>query len=384
MFVAETLASQIVASKGNLGEITEILSGRRQMTGVRAVKIAYPSCAVEFDAILNSLGICTDDLDDKSGLIFNYFTNRLSKCPICGKVIIKGQGACSPEHIALLPHRRKSGVHLSKDIVYTSSEDIIRKMTEHLDTLNISYTVVNSSILIKESKLVIKVNKTQDSGTLLDLTEKCQELGYSVFHIFEFDRIDIWLSMIDNKLGLNTKIFARKCVVKDVPNDAALEFLNDNHIQGKSNSSVRLGLYHGDRLVSLMTFSKARFTKHFDWELVRFCSLKGYTVVGAASRLFKHFIQEYSPKSITSYANRRFSQGNLYKVLGFDLIQISKPNYQYIKDHKVYNRVHFQKHKLVNLPEYKATLTEVEIMERSGYSRLFDCGNYVFGLVVTM
>ena len=56
----------------------------------------------------------------------------------------------------------------------------------------------------------------------------------------------------------------------------ARKFLEDNHLQGYANSKIRLGLYYNEELVSLMTFSKPRYTKNYDWELVRFCTLRGY------------------------------------------------------------------------------------------------------------
>lgn len=382
--VTDQLTHDIIASSGDYAKIAELLKGRRQMTGVKAVFQAYPSLEPQFDQILGDLKLNLKDQMDKASMIFNFFTKRLTKCPVCGKVIVKGQSACSPEHLELIPQRKNTGKQLAKEVVYFSPETIKQTVTEHLDGLGIAYTVHNSGIFIESRKLLVKIDSSDSTGDLLELTEKCSKLGVTVFHIFEFDRLDIWLSMIDNKLGLNQRVFARNCQIKEVSNLEALDFLDRNHIQGKSNGSVRLGLYQGDRLLSLMTFSKARFTKHFEWELVRFCTLRGYTVVGAASKLFQHFLRVYQPKSCTSYANRRFSQGNLYKVLGFDLIQISKPNYQYVKDQKVYSRVHFQKHRLVSMPEYRPDLTEVEIMERSGYKRIFDCGNFVFGYVASI
>ena len=49
-------------------------------------------------------------------------------------------------------------------------------------------------------------------------------------------------------------------------------FLEKNHIQGKVGSSVNIGLYHQDKLVSLMTFGKPRMDKVYEYELLRFCN----------------------------------------------------------------------------------------------------------------
>jgi hypothetical protein len=81
-----------------------------------------------------------------------------------------------------------------------------------------------------------------------------------------------------------------------------------------------------------MTFSKTRFSKKYEWELVRFSNKLGYHIPGAAGKLLKYFERNYQPKSLVSYADRRWSQGKLYKALGFTLDTISPPNYWYWKD----------------------------------------------------
>ncbi len=232
----------------------------------------------------------------------------------------------------------------------------------------------------------------------LEKLENCIDKGITLYTIFEGENLDLWLSMINNKLKLNTKVYARDCFVKELSNKEVKDFLNDNHIQGFVNSRIVLGLFINQNkensynftkvknkenpiLVSVMTFSKPRFNKKYDYELIRFCSLKGYSIIGGASKLFKFFLRNYEAKKIISYANRRFSQGNIYEVLGFKKIGVSTPNYFYFKedDFTLYSRVKFQKHKLSKiLPNYNKNLTESENMFNNGYRRIFDCGNLIY------
>ena len=216
----------------------------------------------------------------------------------------------------------------------------------------------------------------------LEKTNLVESKGVQLFHIFEGEDLDIWISMIKNKLGLNTKIYARKCLVKEVSSQEARKFLEDNHLQGYSNSKIRLGLYYNEELVSLMTFSKPRYTKNYDWELVRFCTLKGYNVVGGASKLLSSFRSNYKG-SIISYANRRWSNGDLYRKLGFREINRTSPGYFYFKESEMilYTRDKFQKHKLKDLLEtFDENLTEEENMFENDYRKIYDCGNIVFVL----
>ena len=212
----------------------------------------------------------------------------------------------------------------------------------------------------------------------LDKTTRCLEKGYQLFHIFESDDIEIWQSMINNKLGLNKRIYARKCEIREVNFTDSMKFLEENHLQGFCPSSIRYGLYHDDKLVQLITFGKSRFDKSYDYELLRLCTLKGYCVVGGSSKLFKHSLK-FVKGNIISYANRRFSCGEIYKQLGFELKGESAPSYFYNKSGKMYSRLGFQKHKLKDvLDKFDDSLSEYDNMLNNGYDRIYDCGNLVF------
>ena len=223
--------------------------------------------------------------------------------------------------------------------------------------------------------------KNLDRNYHLNKTELCISKGYDLFHIFESDNIDIWLSMINNRLGLNERIYARKCIIKELKTTEIKDFLNNNHLQGFINSSINLGLYYNNELVSVMTFSKPRFNKNYDYELIRFCNKLNTSVIGSASKLFNYFIKNYNPKSIISYANRRFSNGSIYETLGFKFLRKTEPNYFYFKRNVgiLMSRNQFQKHKLKDkLDIYNPELSEQENMFNNDYRRIYDCGNLVY------
>ena len=219
-------------------------------------------------------------------------------------------------------------------------------------------------------------------------TQKAEAQGIQLFHIFENEWSDlakrsIWKSVIANKLHQNKKIGARKTEIRYVSSLDAKKFEQENHLQGPGISKIKIGLYHLNTLVSLMTFSKGRgsISAKYEWELVRFCSKKGVNVQGGASKLFKYFTRTYKPSSIVSFANRRWSQGNLYTKLGFTESHVSPPNYFYFNNNKnkLYSRNKFQKHKLKGLLEvFDESKTEWQNMNINGYRKIYDSGNYVF------
>lgn len=215
-----------------------------------------------------------------------------------------------------------------------------------------------------------------------DKTNKCKELDLQLIHIMQEDWLnhkDIVKSRISNLLGKSTKIYARKCILKEIPFPRA--FLNTNHIQGAGTITTHnYGLFYNEELVAVMTFSKPRFTTNQDFELVRYCSKLNTTIVGGASKLFKAFTNNNPNTTIVSYSDRKWSQGNLYKTLGFQHSHTSQPNYRYYSGNVSLSRYQCQKHLLKDkFPKhFDPKLSESEIMSNAGYSKVYDAGSDVW------
>lgn len=213
-------------------------------------------------------------------------------------------------------------------------------------------------------------------------TSLCEDMGIRLIQIFETEWInqsDIVKSRIASLIGRSTRVFARKCKLIPVDFGTAKQFCNDNHIQGHAVHSIALGLEYQGELISLVTFGKPRYDDHADWELIRFANKLGLTVVGGASKLLAAFKRSHPSATIISYADRRWSQGNLYHQLGFELAGTTRPNYYYFhaKDGMVLqSRIKYQKHKLSQLlPTFNEHRSESQNMYDHGYSRIWDCGN---------
>lgn len=133
-----------------------------------------------------------------------------------------------------------------------------------------------------------------------------------------------------NVFFVKIQIGARKCVLKKVDPKEENRFLNGSHLQGYRKSLVCYGLFHEGDLVQIMSFSKPRYRKSVEYELLRLCTAPGIIVQGGAERLLHAFKEEYHPTSIVSYCNRDKFEGNVYNRLGFESESIA-PSVFYVR-----------------------------------------------------
>lgn len=303
--------------------------------------------------------------------------------------------------------RHKRGSLKEADIInYIKSlgiENVMKSNRKILAPRELDVFVPDYNVAIEYDGVMFHSQGRYTQGKVADVTpyyhlaktKDCNKLGIQLLHIFENEwsnnpeKRDIWKSMICSRLGCSEKIYARKLRVVKVGSNEAISFCEVNHLQGPVRSSYNYALVDdNDEIFALMTFGKPRFNKNYDWELLRFCCKKYTNVIGGASRLLKHFKEEHEG-SIISYANLRWSNGNLYEKLGFELVGTTEPNYFYFKtsdgrkpvDLVLHSRLEFQKHKLKEkLEVYDENLSEKENMYMNNYRTIYDCGNLVYVL----
>jgi hypothetical protein len=216
----------------------------------------------------------------------------------------------------------------------------------------------------------------------------CKEQGIKLLTIFEnewYHKNDIIKSMIKSRLGFSEKIMARKTKFEKIDNDVAKSFHGKYHINGGINSSQNFALIHNDEIVSVLSLSKSRFDKKYEYEIIRYSTKLNTTVVGGFSKLIKNVILELNSSSIVTYADLRFGNGDVYQTCGFNFIGTTVPNYWYIHKNRLedgfINRMAFQKKKLIAMGWGSEDQTETEIMVSKNYFKIYDCGNNKFGLI---
>ena len=202
----------------------------------------------------------------------------------------------------------------------------------------------------------------------LNKTKKCAEQGIQLIHIFEDEwtnKKEICKGIIAARLGKNTVIIdGNTCEVREINNEMAKNFLDDNHLLGNSRGGINLALYHDNEIQMCMTFTDGN-KKKIQWELTRMATKINTAIKDGAIKLWEHFHKTYKPKSIISYCDVRWDIGNMHAALGFTQLMVGKPTYWYTDYVNRYRQC------------IKSTLTEDDkILARNilRLNKIWDCG----------
>lgn len=210
----------------------------------------------------------------------------------------------------------------------------------------------------------------------------CNENGINLISIHDFYWADdlknkIIRSKIRHYLGCDRKVYARKCVIKEVSNKVAAEFYSSTHIEGPGfpyRNSKSFGLFLEDELLMCVTIGEFynQSKKCFELKVSRISTQLDITVTGGLTKLLgylKNTYGEFKYQFTLGYG------GSTSKVFNYDYIG---PRYFWVnpKTLSYFSRNQCQKHMLEKsfgeklLPDD----TESTYMERLGYVKVFDCG----------
>ncbi|MBQ1842387.1 MAG: hypothetical protein II130_05345, partial [Bacteroidales bacterium] len=139
-------------------------------------------------------------------------------------------------------------------------------------------------------------------------------------------------------------VFARNCDVVRIDKLTAASFLSDHHSYGFASAKYFYGMtlrrstgaaessnrLKPGTLVAVAEFSSPRKwnkdgknVRSYEW--VRYASMSGVRVEGGMGKVMAAFIDEIHPDDIMSYADLEWSDGSVYRTLGFEAESLRDP-----------------------------------------------------------
>ena len=278
---------------------------------------------------------------------------------------------------------------------YSGYEEELHKYIESICNYKIEYH--NRKILqgkeldiyIPEKKLAIEFNGNywhssdfKDKYYHQEKTIACAKQGIRLIHIFEYEWNNIKLqnklkNIINMTINNNGDIhYARNCKIIEIDDNTEEEFENAYHIQGYAKSSIKIACIDNTGVLGVMTFGRPRFNNSYQYELIRLCFKENTIVVGGVQKMFKYFLDKYSPQSIITYCDISKFTGNSYLKLGFSPVDnkaITEPNYVWTDGIIVLNRYQTQKSKICS--ENDSMYTENQLMSKRNFIKIYNSGN---------
>ena len=178
---------------------------------------------------------------------------------------------CHPKYISSLEYNIESFL---TDYGLKIDQDFIRGDRKILNGLELDFYFPDYNFAIEVNGIYWHSTLFKDKDYHKNKTDRCDELGIKLFHIWEddlYNKEEIINNTILELLDKLEILDINLCKIDNVLIEDEINFLNNNHLKGYIKSTNRKGLYYNNELVSLMSF--------IDNELVRFCNKIGYKIL---------------------------------------------------------------------------------------------------------
>ncbi len=352
-----------------------ICSNKQVVPGFNDLKTVYPEIVEGWDYEKNT--IAPTNITPYSGKYVWW------KCE-------NGHSCC--QQVVKRTRRHYGCPQCSKTGISTPETEVLDFIKEHYDgnIIKNNRSILSGKeldIVLPDKNIAFEFNgiywhseQFKDQYYHYNKVKECNDLGIDLFSIWEDD----WLyrneqvkRMILHKIGASNelRVFARKCQIDlHVDTTEAKDFADKNHIQGYGNSTFKIGLRHDDKLVALMLFTETQDSMILN----RYCT--SCNVIGGFTKLLHHF--DNKDKKIITFADLSVSNGSLYYKTGFILDKVLKPDYKYVIGDKRVHKFNYRKKRFKEDESllFDENMTERELADLNGISRIWDCGKLRFCL----
>lgn len=294
----------------------------------------------------------------------------------------------------VLAYCRKHEIEITHGYQYSEIEVDVRR---YLDSLSVSYDTNyvglyddkrEVDIFIASNNVAIEINGLRWHCELykdrLYHKRKCDQLDPNIrlIQITDYQWIrkqEICKSIIRSALGLNQRIYARKCQI-EVHSEATTEIrslFEQNHIDGFVGGNLYVVARHNGQLVCGAIFGFARFDNQKVHELIRFVTKIGLTCVGGFSKIIKTYRRLRPNTQLISYVNKSLFDGKMYTSTDqWERLPDTDVGYFWTNGNEIISRFKaMKKNMAVWNAQYDQSLTEAGNMHQLKYYRYFDAGN---------
>lgn len=252
------------------------------------------------------------------------------------------------------------------------------EMRDYLSENNITFYSNDRSVLSRHNELDIYMpdyklavefdglywhnDNNKPARYHLNKTEECERQGINLVHIFEDEwnnKREIVLSMINEILGINCNaIPVSQAKVAEMDKVAAKDFMEANHLCGKTDNSINICLKYDGEAVSLMSFKMLNKFKSY-YLLSRYCNKINIFAPCGEKAMFEYFTKKYRPQKVIVQIDRRWNNADMYKELGFKYYKTTKPDYYYVTGDRRENK-------------------RCVKCENGSLNKIYDCGKYYY------
>lgn len=304
-------------------------------------------------------------------------------------------------HIYSRTSKNPSGCPTCNSQSFTSKAE--KELTDFVKTLNLGivenvrHVLPNNKeidIYIPDRNVAVEYNglywhsETNGKGKYYhyDKWKFCRDKGVQLIHVWEDDwnrNPDVVKRMIAHKMGATQerRVQARKLVVREITTNVAKKFLDEYHIQGATDGSIRFGLFENitckyteQKPVAVIVLKREPGTGGKTLNLLRYAT--SANVVGGFTKLLKYVECEFTPESIITFSDNTVSDGGLYKNNGFTIVKELKPDYMYVVRNKRVHKFNYRLKRFRDDPNlaFEEGLSESELAALNNISRVWDAG----------
>lgn len=305
------------------------------------------------------------------------WTNIFSKkCPKCHPQNYRGMQSELNDYImSIIPDKT---VRFDNKCIL----DNAKQLDIYIDELKIA--IEFNGIFWHNSDYAIHGKKPTPMMYHYDKTQECIEKNIRLIHIFE----DEW---IHHKALCKSKI--RKIIASDKMmhinanlckiNKTISQYDKEKYLlkysfYGIDGSSLTYCLTYKNYVIAMMTFSKTRNNKQYEWQILNYVEMNSFIVDNGFKTLIQAFIDDVNPSNVCYYISRDWNCIEDYSnILNF--VDVQKPRcYWTIGSNRIKSALINEDIAKELINSYDENKSLVQNMNNNKFFRIYDSGTIVF------